>query len=1013
MKQSRFNLFAAAVLAVATSAPAFAVDRVRNATANPLIDDAAWDTVAPTSSDRAVWNGTSVGGATTLGGDASWSGILISAGTPTSGPLFTNAANGTLFTLTLGSGGIDLNNGTSTNRGITFDTNTKLDLAANQTWKLGLGGTSANIIASSVVSGASSLEVTRDAAGSNYAQFGAANTFSGGFTAGANSWVRVAATSLTSGTSVTNGPLGVGNLTLNEGALLSSSSGSGYVLAFPQINVAGNITLSQASGGTGRLQIAGTWDLGGATRIVTLGKPSTGTNAPYASGLEVFNFNRPTTGGNFSVPAVQNGTLSLATTTGTAATPSVARIGSGGTTSFVNNAGLSLGDGVALTSGTGTFFGTGTNAPVLALSAPVANGGGILQMGDGTSGGNAVVRSAEIHSLSGGGTVSSSNTTGTAATGTLTISNGNGANFSGAITETGGTGRIALTKSGAGTQTLSGISAYTGKTTVSGGVLKIAKTTALYNNTPASWTDTNLQVDSGATLAFNVGGAGEFTSSDIQSLAALGTGTGGFKTGAKIGIDTTNATGGVFTYSSVLANPNSGANTLGLRKLGTGTLALDQTNTFSGGTIVDAGTVRITQPGGLGTGSLVVNSGAGVEADLSGITGPASFPNATTGTGTITVTPPNNVLPSSGIITFTSGLLTSFVGTINVNASPLQNSRVDFNGLIASGSTINIDTGATARLVASAATYTGVTINVKGPGGSGPGALRMQNNTLDSLCAVNLTGDASIGSFTVTSTIDAVIADGGNNYALSKAGDSTLVLNAVNTYGGDTNVNGGTLRIAEPYLADASDVAIASTGVLDLNFDETSGQVTDTVATLTIAGVQKAAGVYGATGSGAAIIDDTHFAGIGTLTVTNGPAPSSAYDTWASGFGLSGGNAAFDADPDGDGVKNGLEWILGGNPNTSSTSAVPAVSRDLSGNLVLTFTRREDSITEGTLTLEYGPNLASFANSYVIDADGGTDANGVVVSINQTASPDAVTVTIPPSAVPGGRVFARLKAVRN
>jgi len=1000
------------VFTLGAATHAIAADRIRNATTNNLIDAAAWDdgtTAAPTTSDRAVWNSTSAGGANTLGGAASWGRILIGGGTPSS-VTFSNAANPSLFTLTLGATGIDMNGGGITNRGLTFESNTSIALGANQTWKLGAGQTSANITVSSVISGSASLEVTRDVTGLNYAQFGGANTFNGGFTAAANSWVRVAASSVTSGTSITNGALGVGNLTLNDGALLTSASGTGYLLAFPQINVAGNITLSQAAGGTGRLQIAGTWDLGGASRNVTLGKPSTGTGAPYASGLEVFNFNRPTTGGNFSVPAVQNGTLNLVTTTGTASTPSVARIGSGGTTSFVNNAGLSLGDGVALTSGTGSFFGTGTNAPALTLAAPASNGGGILQMGDGTSGGNTVMRGAEVYSLSGGGTVSSSNTSGTATTGTLTINNGNGANFSGTITETGGTGKIALTKTGAGTQTLSGVSSYTGKTTVSGGVLKIAKTTALYNSTPASWTDANLQVDSGATLAFNVGGTGEFSSSDIQSLVALGTATGGFKTGSRIGIDTTNASGGVFTYSNVLANPNSGTNTLGLRKLGTGTLALDQANTFTGGSTIEAGTLRVTQPASLGGGGTVtINPGATLEADFSALGAAGTIGRTITGSGIIDATPANTFQ-----LSFSSGILTTFTGTLNAKPSPAANARMDLNGLIASGSTINIDTGATVRLALSGGVYTGVTINVKGNGGSGPGALRLQDNTLDALCAVNLTGDASIGGFTVTSTINAVISDGGNNHALTKAGDSTLVLNAVNTYGGDTNVNGGTLRIAKPYLADASDVTIASTGVLDLNFDESGGQVTDTVATLTIAGVQKAAGVYGATGSGAAIIDDVHFAGIGTLTVTSGPAPSSAFDTWASGFGLSGGNAAFDADPDNDGLKNGLEWILGGNPNTSSTAAVPAVSRDLSGNLILTFTRREDSITEGTLTLEYGPNLgSSFAHSYVIDADGGTDANGVVVSINQTASPDAVTVTIPPSAVPGGRVFARLKAVRN
>lgn len=997
MKQSRFNLFSAALFAVAASSPAFAVDRVRNATANNLIDAAAWDdgaTAVPTSTDRAVWNGTSVGGATTLGGDSSWSGILISAGTPASGPLFTNAVNGTPFTLTLGSGGIDLNGGTSTNRGISFESNTKLDLSANQTWKLGAGQGSATIVVSSVISGSGSLEITRVSGALNYAQFNGANTYSGGLTLGANARVLLGTSSVVSGASITSGPTGTGTLAIGDGSIISSSSGSGRDVASTGITVSGNFTVGEATTYTGRIRLNGALDLGNATRIATI----TNGTATGTSGNARFGF--ATLTGSTIGNSISNGTLS------------VQSLATGGNLSFLhfanqvdflNNSGLILGNNVVTTIGTSSAFGNNAADKIPNLTI---QSGGVLDMSDQATG----LRSFSIASLSGSGGVTSNSTlTGTS---TLTV-NGtnsgavNNTEFSGTIAN-GATVTLALTKTGPTSQTLSGTNTYTGKTTVSGGVLKIAKTTALYNNTPASWTDTNLQVDSAATLAFNVGGTGEFTSSNIQSLVALGTATGGFKSGAKIGIDTTNASGGLFTYSNVLANPNSGVNTLGLRKLGTGTLVLDQANTFSGGTLIDAGTLRVTQPASLGGGgSITVNPGAALEVDFSALGAAGTIGRVITGTGTIDATPANTFQ-----LSFSSSILTTFAGTLNVKPSPGSNARVDINGLIASGSTINIDTGATARLVASGGTYTGVTINVKGSGGSGPGALRLQDNTLDSLCAVNLTGDASIGGFTITSTIDAVISDGGNVRSLSKVGDSTLVLNAVNTYGGDTNVNGGTLRIAKPYLADASDVTISSTGVLDLNFDETSGQVTDTVATLTIAGVQKAAGVYGATGSGAAIIDDTHFAGIGTLTVTSGPA-TSAYDTWATGFGLSGGNAAFDADPDNDGVKNGLEWILGGNPNTSSTAAAPAVSRDPSGNLVLTFTRREDSITEGTLTLEYGPDLASFANSYVIDADGGTDANGVVVSINQTASPDAVTVTIPPAAVPGGRVFARLKAVRN
>ena len=592
------------------------------------------------------------------------------------------------------------------------------------------------------------------------------------------------------------------------------------------------------------------------------------------------------------------------------------------------------------------------------------------------------MRSAEVYSLAGGGAVSASNTTAALNTGTLTINHGNGANFSGSIVET-GFGKIALTKSGAGSQTLSGTNTYTGITTVSGtGTLQFAKKASLYNNTPASWTDTNIVVSSGSTLALNAGGAGEFDSGSISTLVALGTPTGGFRSGAKLGIDTTNA-GGTFTYSSILANPNGGSNTLSLRKLGSGTLVLDQINTFTGGTAIESGSLKITQPGALGaSGTVTVNSGTSLVADFSALGAAGTISRSIVGSGTIDATPANTFQ-----LSFSSGILTTFAGVVNAKASPASNGRVDFNGLLGSGSTVNIENGATARL-ASAGTYSGVTVNLTGTGGSGPGALRLEAGTLDSTCAVNLTGNGAIGGFTVTSTIDAVIADGVNDYSLTKSGSSTLVLTGINTYSGATNVNGGTLRISKPYLADASAVTIGATGaILDLNFDETAGAVTDTVATLTIGTTQMAAGVYGATGSGATIIDDTRFAGVGTLTVTSGPATGN-YASWASANGIPGQPAS--GDFDNDGLTNLMEYGLGKNPTISSVPGGTFASG------VVTFTKGSAAIANGDVSwvIQKSIDLLNWTNE-----------------VSQPAGDPSATISY---TLPTGqsKVFTRLRIVQ-
>lgn len=173
-----------------------------------------------------------------------------------------------------------------------------------------------------------------------------------------------------------------------------------------------------------------------------------------------------------------------------------------------------------------------------------------------------------------------------------------GFSIAGNISENGVAG---ITKTGAQAVTLSGTNTYTGVTTISQGTLNFGKRVSLYNANTSSWTASNL-VNSG-TVNFTVGGTGEFTDSDIGTLAGLGTSTGGFRNGSRIGLDTTNAAGSVFTLSSTIANPNGGANVLGLSKLGGNTLSLTTLNTYSGQTVVNGGTLRFDTINDVGGGA--------------------------------------------------------------------------------------------------------------------------------------------------------------------------------------------------------------------------------------------------------------------------------------------------------------------------------------------------------------------------------------------------------------------------
>ncbi|MES2658956.1 MAG: autotransporter-associated beta strand repeat-containing protein [Verrucomicrobiota bacterium] len=209
------------------------------------------------------------------------------------------------------------------------------------------------------------------------------------------------------------------------------------------------------------------------------------------------------------------------------------------------------------------------------------------------------------------------------------------------------TGALTLVKSGTGGNlTLYAANTYTGSTVVNAGTLQFARQIALYNNTPASWTAANLVVAAGATAVFNVGGFDEFTASDIDTLKVLGTATSGFKSSSSLGLDTTNAFDGEFSYDSSIANTNGGANVLGLTKLGNGNLTLSAAQTYTGPTTIQKGSLTLS--GGndrLATSGTVIFGGTPVTLALGAndqalaalATGNVTTAATVTGTGTLTL----------------------------------------------------------------------------------------------------------------------------------------------------------------------------------------------------------------------------------------------------------------------------------------------------------------------------------------------------------------------------------------
>ncbi len=610
--------------------------------------------------------------------------------------------------------------------------------------------------------------------------------------------------------------IGTGTLTIGGGTLGNSSGGALTLSTNNAQNWNGNFVFA----GTNNLDLGTGSVLMNGNRVVTVNSATLTVGGGVAATSTKFGLTKSGTGtlvlkgGNsyLGATSVSQGTLQIGTggVVNAFATSSIADNGMVifDTSNTLFYRGVISGRGSLQQIGSGLLFLSGANT----FSGGTVVSSGTLRTGNLRAlgvGGPVEIKSGAVVEINGGGvSIGALSGSGVMANfggqvATLTTTNTGTTTFAGTIADTtpGATpaaAALSLVKAGAGTLVLSGANTYTGGTTISAGVLQLGNggsTGSILGN-----------VANSGVLAFKYGTDESFTGlvSGRGSLQQLGAGTtltltaantytGGstIAAGASLklldgssfgsGIVTDNGTLILdFNSDVALANVINGVG--GLEKDGTGLLVLNGANTYSGGTVINSGTVRMGTSRALGSaaGNLVINDGALdlfnqslAVGSLAGVGANARIINS----GTV-------VNARGATLTTTTAASTTFAGTIQ-------------DGVGAKTTLIKAGTG-TLTLTGNNSYAGGTTINA--------GALQLGDGGTTGSITGNVTNKGILIFDRSDNTGFAGQISGGGSVV--QAGSGQFILSGSNSYTGGTAILDGTLAVGNDAALGRGNVAL-------------------------------------------------------------------------------------------------------------------------------------------------------------------------------------------------------------
>ena len=392
-------------------------------------------------------------------------------------------------------------------------------------------------------------------------------------------------------------------------------------------------------------------------------------------------------------------------------------------------------------------------------------------------------------------------------------------------------------------------------------VVSANPTAGLYSNTITSSNFTRTGSLAGD-VAIN-GGTLRIDNSDNTVGGNLSFGGGALEVGLTNTMDYAskilNSTGAIHIRTTNAQNVTLGAldasNTGGLTKSGNGTLTLNGTNAYTGGTTISAGTLQIGDGGtggSIDTTSGVTNNGSLVFNRSDNLT--ASY--AIGGTGNITKLGAGT-LTLSGTNTYSGGTLVAG-GTLQINSNAALGST---------NSAVTISNAGVLRVTGAGSIVNSLSI------GAGNGVLSNASGG-----TVNFTGGAVKDGTTLisasgsgTNVFSGVISGASANSDFIVDGGTTVFSNVM-TYNGPTIItNGGTLVLAVDDALPSGSNLVLGGGTLLVDVQDYNADSSLSLGTLTLTDDSTIdLGDFGAVGDrNLKFADSSAITWVGTLTITN------------------------------------------------------------------------------------------------------------------------------------------------